>query len=93
MQEIGHGMQETGMVELGPAGKNKGQKAIHRHCKQCQLCWKEYRHAVWLGRDGFRNVKAQLELNLAGDAKNNKNGFFNGMLAREGRLRKVCLPC
>ena len=32
-------------------------------------------------RKGVRNVKAQLELNLARDAKNNKNGF-PGMSAR-----------
>jgi len=29
-----------------------------------------------LGRDGVRKAKAQLELNLARDAKNNKKGFY-----------------
>ena len=38
--------------------------------------WEEYRDAVWMCRDGVRNAKAQMELNLARDLKNNKRGFF-----------------
>jgi len=31
---------------------------------------------LWLCRNGVRKAKAQLELNLARDAKNNKKGFY-----------------
>ncbi|KAK4833041.1 LOW QUALITY PROTEIN: hypothetical protein QYF61_027543 [Mycteria americana] len=33
-------------------------------------------NAAWLCRDGVGKAKAQLELNLARDAKNNKKGFY-----------------
>ncbi|KAK4815438.1 LOW QUALITY PROTEIN: hypothetical protein QYF61_002827 [Mycteria americana] len=36
----------------------------------------EYRDAAWSCRDGVRKGKAQLELNLARDARNNKKGFY-----------------
>lgn len=39
--------------------------------------WEEYGDAVWMCRDGVREVKVQMELNLARDVKNSKNGFFS----------------
>jgi len=36
----------------------------------------DYRDAAWLCRDEVRRAKAQLELNLASDAKNNRKGFY-----------------
>ena len=36
----------------------------------------EYKEPAWLCRDGVRKAKAQLELNLARDAKKNKKGFY-----------------
>ncbi|KFQ65375.1 hypothetical protein N334_04245, partial [Pelecanus crispus] len=56
--------------------KLKGKKEMHRQWKQGQVSWEEYRDAAWLCRDGVRKAKAQLELNLARDAKNNKKGFY-----------------
>ncbi|KFQ68256.1 hypothetical protein N335_13841, partial [Phaethon lepturus] len=53
----------------------KGQKGMHRQWKQGQGSWDEYRDTAWLCRDGVRRAKAQLELNLARNAKNNKKGF------------------
>ena len=38
--------------------------------------WEEYRGAAWLCRDVVRKAKAQLQLNLARDAKNNKKDFY-----------------
>ncbi|KAK4816568.1 hypothetical protein QYF61_017958 [Mycteria americana] len=40
------------------------------------VTWEEYRDAARLCRDRVRKAKAQLELNLARDAKNNKKGFY-----------------
>jgi len=48
---------------------------LHRQCKQQQMSWEEYRDTALLCREGIRKAKAQLELNLARDAKNNNKGF------------------
>lgn len=39
------------------------------------MAQEEYRDAVWVCRDGIGKAMTQLGLNLARDAKNNKNGF------------------
>jgi len=39
------------------------------------VSWEEYRGVVWKCRGGIREAKAQMELNLARNAKNNKRGF------------------
>ncbi|KAK4827405.1 hypothetical protein QYF61_017810 [Mycteria americana] len=57
-------------------GCSEGKKEMHRQWKQGQVTWEEYRDAARLCRDGVRKAKAQLELNLAGDAKNNNKGFY-----------------
>jgi len=56
--------------------KLKGKKAMHRQWKQGQVSWEEHRDAAWLCRDEVRKAKAQLEINLARGAKNNKKGFY-----------------
>ncbi|KAK4828806.1 hypothetical protein QYF61_000863 [Mycteria americana] len=59
--------------------KLKGKNEMHRQWKQGQVFWEEYRDTACLCRDGVRKAKAQLELNLARDAKNNKKGFYSGI--------------
>ncbi|KAK4821003.1 hypothetical protein QYF61_010734 [Mycteria americana] len=54
----------------------KLKRELHRQWKQGQVTWEEYRNTARLCRDGVRKAKAQLELNLAGNAKNNKKGFY-----------------
>ncbi|KAK4816289.1 hypothetical protein QYF61_014587 [Mycteria americana] len=54
----------------------KSKRELQRQWKQGQVTWEEYRDTARLGRDGVRKAKAQLELNLARDAKNNKKGFY-----------------
>jgi len=49
--------------------KLENKKKIHRHCKQGQVPYKDYKDAARLG---FRKAKAQLELDWARGAKNNK---------------------
>ena len=48
---------------------------MHRQWKQGQVPWEEYKEAARLRKDGVRKAKAQLEKNLARDAKKNKKGF------------------
>ncbi|KAK4806794.1 hypothetical protein QYF61_005590 [Mycteria americana] len=66
--------------------KLKCMKEVHWQWNQGHVSWEEYRDAAWMCRNGARKAKAQLELNLARDAKNNKKGFyryivFNGNLS------------
>ncbi|KFQ53018.1 hypothetical protein N334_04373, partial [Pelecanus crispus] len=56
--------------------KLKIKRELHRQWKQGQVSWEEYREAARLCREGVRKAKAQLELILARDAKNNKKGFY-----------------
>ncbi|KFQ50610.1 hypothetical protein N334_03009, partial [Pelecanus crispus] len=56
--------------------KLKSKRELHRQWKQGQVSWEEYREAAWWCREGVRKAKAQLELNLARDVKNNKKGFY-----------------
>jgi len=49
---------------------------MHRQWKQREISWKEYKDAAQLCRDEVRRAKAQLELNLARDAKINKQSFY-----------------
>ncbi|KAK4824408.1 hypothetical protein QYF61_014719 [Mycteria americana] len=70
-----------------PLVKLKGEKEMHRQWKQGQVSWEEYRDAAWLCRDGVRKAKAQLELNLARDAKNNKRASTE----KEGQRKRTPL--
>ncbi|KFR07567.1 hypothetical protein Y956_13278, partial [Nipponia nippon] len=56
--------------------KLKAKKRLHRQWKKGLVSWEEDRDAVRLCKDGIRKAKAQLEPNLARDAKNNKKGFY-----------------
>ena len=44
--------------------------------KQVQVTWEEYRDTVRACRDLVRKAKAQLELNVVRDVKENKKSFF-----------------
>lgn len=43
---------------------------MQRQRKQGHAAWEKYRDSVQIYRDGVRKAKAQVELNLAKDAKN-----------------------
>ncbi|KAK4810861.1 hypothetical protein QYF61_008833 [Mycteria americana] len=53
--------------------KLKSKRELHR---QGRVTWEEYRDTARLCRDGVRKAKAQLELNLARNARNNKKGLY-----------------
>jgi len=63
-------------LSRGMLVKLKTKRKLHRQCKHVQVSWEEYRDAAWLCREGVRRAKAQLELNLARDARNNTKGFY-----------------
>ncbi|KFQ42374.1 hypothetical protein N333_07813, partial [Nestor notabilis] len=56
--------------------KLRGKKEAYRRWKQGQATWGVYRNVVREARDQVRKAKAQLELNLARDVKNNRKGFY-----------------
>ena len=49
---------------------------MYRRWKQGCVSWDEYRAVVRVCRDRIRKAKAQMELNLARDVKDNKKGFY-----------------
>ncbi|GAB0207584.1 hypothetical protein GRJ2_003224100 [Grus japonensis] len=58
-------------------GKVKQKKEGYRGWKQGQVAWEEYRETVQAARDQVRKAKAQTELNLARDVKDNKKSFYS----------------
>ncbi|KFW94610.1 hypothetical protein N336_00311, partial [Phalacrocorax carbo] len=67
--------------------KLKSKRELHRQWKQGQVSWEEYSDAAQLCRDGVRRAKAQLQLNLVRDAKNNKKGFYRYM-NQKGKVKE-----
>ena len=55
------------------------------------MSWKEYRAVVRVCRDGIRKAKAQMELNLARDVKDNKKGFYR-YICRRRQAKESVLP-
>jgi len=52
------------------------KRETYRKWKQGCIAWEEYRDVVRMCRDKMRKAKAQMELNLARDARNNTKGFY-----------------
>ncbi|KFQ44814.1 hypothetical protein N333_11559, partial [Nestor notabilis] len=75
--------------------KLRGNKGAYRRWKRGQAAWEYYRNVVREARDQVRKAKAQLELNLSRDVKNNRKGFYryvaNKRQTRDnvGPLRKL----
>ena len=57
-------------------GMLRAKKGAYKLWKQARVTWEEYRDAVWTCRRGIRKAKAQAELNLARDVKNNRKTFY-----------------
>ncbi|GAB0207485.1 mitochondrial enolase superfamily member 1 [Grus japonensis] len=56
--------------------KLKGKKEVYRMWKKGLATWEEYRDVVRVCSNATRKAKAHLELNLARDVKDKKEGFF-----------------
>ncbi|KAK4811747.1 hypothetical protein QYF61_005315 [Mycteria americana] len=59
---------------------------MHRHWSQGYTSWGDYRDMAQECGEGIRKAKAQLELNLAREVKNNKKGFFRETRENVGPL-------
>jgi len=71
--------------------KLKSKREMHRQQKQGQVSWEEYRDAACLCRDEVRRAMAQLELNLARDAKNNTKGFYRYVSQKKKKVKESVL--
>ncbi|GAB0205276.1 mitochondrial enolase superfamily member 1 [Grus japonensis] len=71
--------------------KLKGKKEVYRMWKKGLATWEEYRNVVRVCRDAMRKAKAQLELNLAKDVKDNKKGFFKYLSSKRETRENVGL--
>ena len=61
----------------GPAAfKLREKKEMYMKWKQGFAAWEGYRAVVHVCRDRIRKAKAQMELNLSRDVKDNKKGFY-----------------
>ncbi|KFQ42673.1 hypothetical protein N333_13609, partial [Nestor notabilis] len=56
--------------------KLRGKKEAYGRWKRGQATWEDYRNIVREARDQVRKAKAQLELNVARDVKENRKGFY-----------------
>lgn len=65
--------------------KLKHKKEINMQWKQGHTSWEEYRDTAWEFRDGIRNAKDQLEINLARMRKIIRAS--TGSLVRKGNKR------
>ena len=64
---------------------------MYRRWKQGCVSWEEYRAVVYVCRDRIRKAKAQMELNLARDVKDNMKGFY-GYIGRRRRAKESVPP-
>ncbi|GAB0209097.1 hypothetical protein GRJ2_003375400 [Grus japonensis] len=71
--------------------KLKGKKEVYRMWKKGLPTWEEYRDVVRLRRDATRKAKAHLELNVARDVKDKKEGFFKYISSKRTTRENVGL--
>ena len=64
---------------------------MYRKWKQDCVAWEEYRAVVRVCRDRNRKSKAQMELNLVRDVKDNKKGFYR-YIGRRRRAKESVPP-
>ena len=65
--------------------KLREKREMYRKWKQGCVAWEEYSAVVHVCRHAIREIKAQMELKLARDVKNNTKGFYRYM----GRRRQA----
>lgn len=63
------------MDEQRAPNQTQTQKGSIQNVKVRMDNYEEYRNIVWASSVEVRKAKAQLELNVAGDVKDNKMGF------------------
>ncbi|PKU35376.1 rna-directed dna polymerase from mobile element jockey-like [Limosa lapponica baueri] len=68
--------------------KLKSKKEAYTAWKQGWVNWEEYRETVREARNQIRQTKAQIELNLSRDIKDNKKNFYNYDVRDKGKTRE-----
>ena len=71
-------------------GTLRVKKGAYKLWKQGRVTWEEYSDAVQTCRRRIRKAKAQVELNLARDVKNNKKTFYR-YIGQKRQAKRVCL--
>ena len=69
-KKVGRAERKLAWLSKDLLGKLKAKKGIYKLWKQGSVTWEKYRDAIWTCRHGIRIAKAQAELNLARDVKN-----------------------
>ncbi|KAK4806136.1 hypothetical protein QYF61_001059 [Mycteria americana] len=69
--------------EASMEGKGASKKEAYRLWKGSQIPIEDYKNLARACRDAVRKAKAQLELKMARDVKNNKKGFFRYMSSKQ----------
>ena len=80
-------MQKTSKAEQV---RLRGKKEKYEQWKCGWVAWEENRDATRACREGIRKAKAQMELNLMRDVKNNKKGFYQYI--EQKRQAKESMP-
>ncbi|PKU31590.1 hypothetical protein llap_18105 [Limosa lapponica baueri] len=76
-EEVRQKIQEACMDEQGAPGHTlKTKKEAYRGWQQGQVAWEEYRETVRVARDQVRQAKAQTDLNLARNIKDNNKNLY-----------------
>ena len=72
-------------------GTLRAEKGACKLWKQGHVTWEKYRDAIRTCRRGIRKAKAQAELNLARDVKNNRKTFY-GYLVQKRQVKESVPP-
>ena len=70
--------------------KLREKREMYRKWKNSFVAWEEHRAVVCVCRDRIRKAKAQIELDLVRDVKDNKKGFYRH--TGRGRQAKESVP-
>ena len=70
-------------------GLLKSKREAHQRWRSGGLSVESYKSIARVCRDAVRKAKAQLELKLAVDVKNNKKGFFRGVNHKQKKKENI----
>jgi len=74
---VGRGGRKLAWLSKNLLGKLRAKKGAYKLWKHGRVTWEDYKDAIWTCRCEIRKAKAQAELNLARDVKNNMKTFYN----------------
>ncbi|PKU35024.1 hypothetical protein llap_14673 [Limosa lapponica baueri] len=90
-KKLGKKARRPAWINKEHLDKVKHKKEAYRGWKQGRADWVEYRGTVRVARNQIRQAKAQTELNLARDIKDNKKKFYR-YVRDKGKTREHVGP-